>query len=278
MSTNTSKALSEFSLEGKVAIVTGASRGIGKAISLVFAEAGADIVAAARSAEDLEKTAAEVKALGRQCLVVPTDITKADQVQGMAESALKQFGKIDILVNNAGIATIKPLVPLPGYIPPAGREMPNFFSPITDEEWHRLMNTNLVGAFYCCRAVGPYMLERRKGKVISISSVQGIRPFLYHTLYNTAKAALEMFTRSLALEWGRYGINVNAIAPGHVYTDMSKRDHDSPVYRERLLKLIPMKRVGELREVGLLAVYLASEASNYITGQTLRLDGGETAT
>lgn len=269
--------LREFSLKGKVALVTGAGRGIGQAISVVFAEAGADVIAVARTKEQIEATAAQVRQLGQKALAIPTDVTQVDQVEAMAKKAITEFGRIDILVNNAGTAIIKPLVPLPGFNPPGADTIPHFFHPISNEEWRQVMDTNLTGIFYCTRAVGPYMLERRKGKVINVTSVEGAKGFPYHIIYTSSKGAVNLFTRTLALEWARYNINVNAIAPGFFHTAMSARDHEDPKLRERIIHSIPLRRTGNLRDLGLLALYLASEASDYMTGQIIYLDGGFTA-
>jgi len=254
----------EFSVDGKVAIVTGAGRGIGKAISLALARAGADIVAAARTKEEIEETCREVKDLGRQSLAIPTDVTKADQVEGMVEKVVGHFKRIDILVNNAGAVTCKAIVSLDG-------------SRLTEEEWHKVIDTNLTSAFLCCRAVGPHMFKQKKGKVINISSNNAQKGNTEIISYNTSKAALSMFTRCLALEWAPFKINVNAIGPGDFYTKLSAWHHDDPKLREKMMAHIPLGRVGDVGEVGLLAVYLASPASDFITGQTIFIDGGELA-
>lgn len=254
----------EFSLKGKVAIVTGAGRGIGKAISLALAEAGADIVAAARTKEELEETCHEVKDLGRQSLAVPTDVTRADQVDRMVEKSVSHFKKIDILVNNAGTIVCKAIVSLDG-------------DRLTEEEWHKVMDTNLTGVFLCCRAVGPHMFKQKKGKVINISSNNAQKGNTDIISYNTSKAGVSMFTRCLALEWAPFNINVNAIGPGDFYTKLSAWHHEDPKLREKMMAHIPLGRVGDVREIGLLAVYLASPASDFITGQTIFIDGGELA-
>ena len=267
----------EYNLEGKLAIVTGAGRGIGKAISLVLAEAGADIVVAARTKEQIEKTAKEVRRLGRSALAIPTDVTRADQVEHMVKKTISEFGKVDILVNNAGIARPKQLVPLPGIKFPGWQRVRDLNSELSEEEWHLTMDTNLTSIFLCTRAVGPYMLSRRYGKVINISSRNANTGDPYRVHYNTSKAALSMFTRCMAIEWAPFNINVNAIAPGAFYTELSAEAFENPELKEQMIKSIPLGRAGELREIGLLALYLASEASNYMTGQTIYIDGGVTA-
>jgi len=253
--------LDEFSLKGRVVIVTGAGRGIGKAISLAFAEAGADIVAAARTEEEIEETCREVKALGRQSLAVPTDVTKAEQVERMVEETISYFKKIDILVNNAGTAVFKTLVS------PDGQKM-------TEAEWHQVIDTNLTSTFLCCRAVGPHMFKQKKGKVINISSISSQKAQADDIPYNVSKAGVDMFTRCLALDWAPYNINVNAIGPGQFYTRLSAKSHEDPDLRERMVACIPLGRVGDVRELSLLAVFLASPASDFITGQIIFIDGG----
>ena len=267
--------LKVYELDGRVAIVTGGGRGIGEAIALALAEAGADIVLAARSAEQLEQVAEKVKQLGQKCLAIATDVTNAEQVQRMVDETLTEFGKIDILVNNAGSTVIKPIAPLPKFESNMTRLIPDFFSGMTEEEWHRLVDTNLTSVFLCSRAVGPHLIKQGKGKVINVSSIGSIRGSAYRVAYTATKAGVSMFTKSLALEWSRYKINVNAIAPGTFKTDLTAWFTGDPKNEELMLRRIPLKRLGELKEIGFLAVYLASDASNYMTGQTVYLDGGE---
>ena len=270
--------LPEFSLEDRVAIVTGASRGIGKAIAVTLAEAGADIVVAARTVEGVEQTAEEVRRLGRRSLAISTDVLKSDQVQAMVDRTLQEFQRVDILVNNAGVALVKPLVPIPGFAPKVSGLAPEFFQRTSEEEWRHVIDSNLTSAFLCTRAVAPHMLERQWGRIINITSVEGLRGVQFHSLYSASKTAMIGFTWSLALEWARNNITVNAIAPGAFPTAMMAPEFEDETLRERLIRRIPMRRGGNLRELGLLAVYLASEASAYMTGQTIALDGGVTCT
>ncbi len=250
-----------FKLQDKVAIVTGAGRGIGKAISLAFAGAGADVVAVARNKEEIEQTCQEVQAMGRQSLAIPADVTKTEQVDRMVEEAVARFKKIDILVNNAGTAVFKAIVS------PDGERM-------TEGEWHRVMDTNLTSIFLCCRAVGPHMFKRKKGKVINISSISSQKAQTDDIPYNVSKAGVDMITRCLALDWAPYNINVNAIGPGQFHTRLSAKSHEDPKLRETMVGCIPLGRVGDVRELGYLAVYLASPASDFITGQIVFIDGG----
>jgi NAD(P)-dependent dehydrogenase (short-subunit alcohol dehydrogenase family) len=263
--------LKEFSLESKVAIVTGAGRGIGKGITLALAEAGADIVAVSRTEHELKEVAKEIKELGRRCLPIPTDIIKEDQVQKMVQSTISEFGKIDILVNNAAtITAVKPLVPLPHL----GNSFPKVMA---EEEWRSDFDVDLVGSFLCIRAVGPYMIKQKSGKIINITSSHAISGFNYNAAYCASKAAKARFTQTLAKEWARYNINVNAIGPGLTHTAMTDQYiFANEKIKERHLNRIPLRRAGTPRDLGLLAVYLASDASNWMTGQSLYIDGGET--
>ena len=266
--------LKEFSLEGKVAIITGAGRGIGKAIALTMAEAGADIGAAARTPQQIEETAEEVRQGGKRCLAIPTDITKSEQVEQMVEKAVSEFGRIDILVNNAGMLMLKPIAAMPGSKSPLSEILPDFDIPLSEDEWHRLLDANATGAFLCIRAVGPHMIKQQKGKIINVTSMDAAKSLTYHAAYGAAKGALTVLTRALALEWARYNINVNALGPGYVRTQLSEFGHTDEKIREGMLRSIPLRRFLQTREMGLVAAFLASEAADYITGQTIYLDGG----
>ncbi|HIC16400.1 MAG TPA: SDR family oxidoreductase [Gemmatimonadetes bacterium] len=269
--------LPEMNLEGRTAIVTGAGRGIGREIALVLAEAGADIVVAARTEEEIEATAAEVKALGRQAIAVPTDVSKSSQVDSLVETALDHFDSIEILVNNAGQLLRIPTVPLPDQVLEPPRFTRKTDSRTTDEEWRSIMEANLDGVFYCCRAIAPHMIDRRYGKVINIGSNNATQAFPWVTAYNASKAAVNMLTRVLALEWAPYNVLVNAIGPGDYNTRMTESTWIDPDERKRHLDGIPLRREGTLRELGVLAAYLASPASDYMTGQIIYMDGGLTA-
>ena len=267
--------LKEFSLDGKVAIVTGASRGIGKAIALIMAEAGADIVAAARTASDLEQTAKEVRQLGRKCLVVPTDVTNLKQVENMVEKALTEFGKIDVLVNNAGIDIRKPMILTKGA--PTSKAKSGDDSAISLEEWCKVLDTNLTSVFFCCRTVGRHMVKRRSGKVINVGADEGEHNGVNDVAYAVSKAALLRFTKGLGEEWAPHNVNVNMLSPGLQRTDIWKNPELKLTPEENKRRLQAMTTVlgrwGELREVGVLAVFLASDAANYMTGEVIRLGG-----
>jgi NAD(P)-dependent dehydrogenase (short-subunit alcohol dehydrogenase family) len=255
--------LDKFRLDEKVAMVTGAGRGIGKAIALALAEAGADVVVMARSSSQIEETAEEIRRVGRGSLPLSVDITKAEQVQSSVNKTLETFGHIHILVNNAGVAVVKPLVPLPG-----------FEEAVTPPELMRVFETNLIGPFYLTQAVGYHFMKQGHGKVINITSVDAARNGSHKTTYASSKAGLLQFTRALANEWARYNINVNAIAPGAFHTEMSKKVYEDEKLLKQMHARIPMRRSGKLEELGPAAVFLASEASDYITGIVLYVDGG----
>ncbi len=238
--------LNDFSLQGKVALVTGAGRGIGKAIALTLAEAGADVVAVSRTYTEIEQTSREVRDLGRRSVAIPADVTKSVDVGHMAEQALKALDRVDILVNCAGNLLFKPVVPLPGYNPPGLDQLPGFSTPTTDTEWFESLNTHLTGAFFVVRALAPQMLDRKYGRVINITSVSPMRVTRFNSAYDTAKGGLITLTRTLANEWARYNVTVNSIAPGQFYTAMSAAMHDNLKGREWMLNRIPMRRVGNL--------------------------------
>ncbi|MEE8469766.1 MAG: 3-oxoacyl-ACP reductase family protein [Dehalococcoidia bacterium] len=272
----------EFSLEGKVAIVTGAGRGIGKAIALVLAEAGADITVAARTKEQIEQTAEEVRKLGRKALAIPTDVTQEAQVRRAVEQTLSQFGRIDILVNNAGGGESGPIAFIPGDTTPAdweawARRLGSEKMQMTPEDWRLTIDTNLTSVFLFAQAVGPHMMKQKGGKVINITSMYATMGVPYAAAYCASKAGLVGFNRCLAAEWAPFNIHVNAIGPGMIKTEMTDIFWEDPDLWREYAEAIPLKRMGEAREVALLALYLASDASSYMTGQTLYLDGGQTA-
>ncbi|MEE9202315.1 MAG: SDR family oxidoreductase [Dehalococcoidia bacterium] len=266
----------ELSLEDRVALVTGAGRGIGRAIAVTLAEAGAHVAVAARTTAQVEETAGMVEKLARKTLPLPTDITDLAQVEHMVARTVAGLGPIDILVNSAGTIFMRPLVAVPdkGFM---SEIFPGFEKGMTIEEWDATMNLNLRGTFLVTRTVAPAMIERRRGKVIIVTSTESTQAWTNHAAYGSTKAALMMFTRIAAKEWARYGILVNAIAPGFFRTAASEFSYQDDRLRESQIRMIPLRRFGDLRELGLMAVYLASDAANYITGQTFFVDGGVSA-
>jgi len=246
-------------LDGKLVIITGAGRGLGRAMATRLAGAGADIVAAARTVEQLEETAAEVRRLGRKCLIVPTDVSRSDQVNAMAAAALKEFGHVDALINNAG----------------AGED--SFGKPIeeiSDDEWHRGIDNNLSSQFYCARAVLPHMVGRKRGKIVNVASMLSFQGGINVVSYAAAKSAVAGVTRSLANEWAPLGINVNAIAPGYFATDNTAPLRADADRDAAILGRIPAGRWGTPADLQGTVVYLSSAASDYVHGSIVAVDGG----
>ena len=256
--------LERFSLHGRVAVVTGGGTGLGKAMCHAVARAGADVVVASRSLSSINETAEEVRSLGRRALAVPADITDSEQVNHLMHRAIDELGCIDILINNAGI--VRGIEPSPRDTEP--KALPQIWE-MTDDMWRQGLDVNLTGAFYCCRAVAKHMIDRGKGKVINIASLAGLRPARNLFTYCSAKAGLIMLTQVLAVTWARKNIQVNSIAPGVFANPESAAD----IIRYQA-KQVPMGRCGNPAEIGSMAVFLASEASNYITGECFILDGG----
>ncbi len=245
--------LDALKLDGKVAIITGAGRGLGRAMAVRLADAGADIVAAARTQSQLDETAEAVKKTGRKCLIVPTDVTISAQVNALAAATVKQFGKIDILINNAG-----------GGDDTAGKQLPE----ITDDEWRRGIDTNLSSQFYGCRAVIAQMVKQNRGKIINIASGYGLRGGKHNFMYACAKGGVIQLTRSMAVTYAQFNIQTNCIVPGVFPHD------EAALQFFKGGKFIPIGRVGQDSELGPLAVFLASDASNHINGELIAIDGG----
>ncbi len=241
-------------LKGKVSLITGAGLGIGQAIALEFAKAGSDIIVSDILEDAASQTCDEIKNLGREAIFVKADVSNFDDVKNMLEKAIEKFNKIDILVNNAGITKDQLIMKM------------------TEEEWDKVIAVNLKGAFNCCRAVSRYMLKQRAGKIINIASVVGQIGNPGQVNYAASKAGVIGITKTLAKEFASRGINVNAIAPGFIKTRMT--DVLSDKAKEELSKLIPLNRLGEPSDVAKTALFLASDYSNYITGQVIRVDGG----
>lgn len=261
--------LDKLNLGGRVAIVTGGGTGLGKATCLTLAQAGADIVVAARRRHLIEQTAEEIRELGGRALAIPTDATKRDQVQRMVEAALLEFGRIDVLVNNAGGARGIDVNPVELI---RGQRLRKAWD-WTDEEWHTSIDISLTTAFNCSQAVAPHMTQVRRGNIINFSSGAGMRAIQGNFAYCSAKAGVMGLTKALAGTWARYGIRVNCIVPGFV----PGREYRSEWPEGELAKrgrFIPLGRLGEPEEVANVALFLASDASEYITGEVFICDGG----
>jgi len=246
-----------FSLQGKKAFVSGASRGLGRQMAFTLAEAGADVALAARNLEGLNETAAWIEKMGRKALVCPMDITKLDDIERAVSETVKSFGRIDILINNSGIAGDTPVAKM------------------TPEKWDRVMDINLKGHVFCTKAVGRHMIENRYGKIINIASIAGLIGVIYSSPYCAAKAGLILFTKTLALEWARYNIQVNALCPGYFLTDLNREFFQTPP-GQKVINKIPMRRLAEVKEIRGATLLLASDASSFMTGSVLVVDGGHT--
>lgn len=254
--------LDKFRLEGRRALVTGGSRGLGRAMAQAFAEVGADLILVGRDADSLDHARAELAALGREVRTVAANLSSGEAAEQLCDTLLREHPPIDIVVNNVGgrrenIAT---------------EEMPL-------ETWQRLIDLNLTSAFVCTKRLGGAMLPRRWGRIINIASICGqiATRNIHGRHYETAKAALAGFTRAVAADWAPHGVTVNAIAPGGFLTDANRRwFRERPEFQREFEALIPMGRLGEPDEIGPLALYLASEASRYMTGALLIIDGGYT--
>lgn len=251
-------SLAMFDLTGKVAIVTGAGRGIGRAIALGLGGAGAKVAVAARTAADIEAVAQEIKALGSDAIAVPTDMRNTEQVENLTKQTAERFGTIDVLVNNAGGSFLAP------------------FEKLSDRAWDAILNQNLKSAVACTRSVGKFMIERGKGgSIIMVASVVGLHPWIDASHYSASKAAMISLTRSLSLEWAKYGIRANAIAPGFVDTPgFAQLEEIMPEFHAATVKRIPMGRFAKPEDMAGAAIYLASDASAYVTGSVIVISGG----
>lgn len=248
-----------FSLHGKAAIVTGSGRGLGRAMARALAEAGARVAVADIIPEDRAETTRLIESGGGEAMNMPCDVADSKSVRSMVDRVVERWGGIDILVNNAGLAWRKPLLEE------------------TEENWNRMLGVNLTGPFNCCRAVGPHMIARKQGKVINIASTSGVEGEIGYTAYTTTKAGVILFTKTLALEWAKYHITVNAIGPGWFHTPLTDPLTKDPVRFEEIMRGIPKGRLAKPEEIGPLVVFLASGASDFMTGSVTFMDGGQLA-
>jgi NAD(P)-dependent dehydrogenase (short-subunit alcohol dehydrogenase family) len=253
----------KFRLDGKRALITGGSRGLGRAMAQALAEAGADLVLVGRESSHLETAARELAVLKHRVDVMTADVGTLDVAQHTCDRVLAEFGPIHILINNVG-----------------GRRINVPTEQLSLEDWQRIIDLNVTSTFLCCKVIGGEMLKRKSGRIVNIASIAGIiaSKGIYGRTYETAKGAIMSFTKALAVDWAPHGVTVNAIAPGTFLTEPNRRwFREMPELEKTFLSLVPMGRLGQPDEIGPLALYLASDASSYMTGTTLVIDGGYTA-
>ncbi len=254
--------LEKLKLDGRVAVVTGAGQGIGAACARALGEAGATVIVADMSAERAEKTAAELKGLGQKAHAVTLDVTRSTDVDGVANRVVKDHGRINILVNNAGVAKSDVRA-----------------EDTSDDHWRFHMNVNLDGLFWCCRAFGRKMLEQGSGSIVNIGSMSGfiVNKPQPQAFYNASKAAVHHLTKSLAAEWGKRGVRVNAVAPTYIETPLTSFGiNENPEMYKVWLEMTPMGRVGQPDEIASVVLFLASDAASLMTGSIVIADGGYT--
>jgi 2-deoxy-D-gluconate 3-dehydrogenase len=255
-----SSVFDQFSLVGKAALITGASRGLGRVITLALADAGADVVLIARDAERLARVAAEVQARGRRAVTIPADLVVMEELRRAVDAVYEAFEKIDVLVCNAGISPIW-----------------KRSTEVTEDEWDALMTTNVKASFFMCTTLGQRMAEQGGGSIITLASVASLIGTPRMAAYGASKAAVAQMTRTLALEWADRHVRVNAIAPGYVETDMTSGLLNHPYWGNAIRQSTPMGRPGQPQEIAGIAIYLASDASSFATGQVFVVDGGMAA-
>jgi NAD(P)-dependent dehydrogenase (short-subunit alcohol dehydrogenase family) len=245
-----------FDLRGRVAVVTGTSRGLGQSMARALARAGADLVITSRRRDDLRDFQREIEGLGRRALPLELDVRDQGSIGRMAEAALAGYGKVDVLVNNAGCNIRKPALE------------------VTWEDWNTILDTNLRGAFFVAQAFGRHMVERRYGRIINIGSVTSVAGYAGLAPYGASRGGIKQLTMSLADDWGPHGVTVNCLAPGWFKTAQNARMYEDEEWVAMLESRIPVRRPGRAGDLDGAVVFLASEASEYVTGQTLLVDGG----
>jgi NAD(P)-dependent dehydrogenase (short-subunit alcohol dehydrogenase family) len=248
-----------FDLTGKVAVVTGASMGIGYGLAQALAHYGAKVVVTARSETELHKLTGEIAKEGGESISLKLDVRSVPDIQAVMDEVVRRYGRIDILVNNAGLGANHPAVD------------------VTEEDWDSMMDVNLKGLFFCCQAAGRIMLHQGAGRIVNISSQASVVGIRDHAVYCTSKGGVNQLTRVLALEWSAQGVNVNAVAPTFTYTPGTAERLDNPEYLDKVLDRIPARKVAEIKDVAGAVIYLASPAGDMVTGSVLMVDGGWTA-
>lgn len=250
----------KFDLNGKVAIVTGGGKGIGRAIALGLAQAGASVVVASRTPKEIESVAEEIRRLGRKALAVATDLTANESLENLVDRTLQEFGRIDILINNAARSFLRSLMDL------------------REDGWDKVFNTNVKAVWLLSRLAAKKMMEQKNGRIINITTIGAEKAELGMGAYSSSKAALKMLTRSMAREWAEYGINVNAVGPGLTRTEFSKPIWSNPEVAQQVTRMIPKGRLAEPEEIVGAVLFLASDGANFVTGQTIYVDGGALTT
>jgi len=248
--------LDKFSLQGKVAVVIGASRGLGQGMAKALAEAGADLVPVARTISSLEKLADEVKKLGRKCLPLKVDVSNLSEIRSLMDKVVGTFGRIDILVNSQGTQARKPAMEM------------------TEQDWDGLMAVNLKSVYFSCQAAARHMIKQGKGKIINVASLTSVLGLANITIYGASKGGVASLTKGLAVEWASHHINVNAVLPGYFITELTADLFKNEESAKWVISRIPMGRTGVPEDLAATAVFLSSEASDYITGHIIPVDGG----
>jgi NAD(P)-dependent dehydrogenase (short-subunit alcohol dehydrogenase family) len=249
-------SFSGLELNGKTAVVIGGTSGIGRAIAHGLADAGANVVASSRRAEEVEKTAVEIEEKGRKTLRITSDVSDKSTLQNLLDECVKEFGRVDILVNSAGVTKRTPTLDLP------------------EDEWNWILETNLTGTLRACQVFGKHMVENGYGRIINIASLSTFVALYEVAAYAASKAAVASLTKSLAIEWSQHGVNVNAIAPGVFKTALNTQLLESTERGKEFLTRTPMKRFGKVEELAGAAVFLASDAASFVNGEVLVVDGG----
>lgn len=249
----------DFSLNGRVALVTGASKGIGRDIAVAMSAAGAVVAVAARSEESLHDLVSEIEGAGGTALAVPMDVTDLSQMREAIDGVDARLGSLDILVNNAGLGANHPA------------------EDVSEEDWDEMMDVNLKGLFFCAQAAGRIMLRQGRGRIINMSSQAGVVGIRDHAVYSASKGGVNMLTKVLALEWSGRGVTVNAVAPTFIYTPGTAERLDQPEYLQGVVDRLPIGKVGTTTDVAAAVIYLASPAGSMVTGHVLLVDGGWTA-